>query len=221
MITEEIKNKLLQMKPFYMQNAIHGIFSWQELEHLLNFRPVVSTKRFSLNVAKEYKWPNQAWLTDVNTWPTNLLESELKKYSAYFYDMSKVNEKVNAICGQLEQILNLNTDAHIYFSIVEEDFETSGWSPHWDWSHNLIVQVEGISQHKIWNKLAAGEEKRGIDFIDEEPMIDVILKPGDITFIPQKMYHQVIAKTKRLSISFPMDTPNNKGAQDRTWIKLV
>ena len=221
MITEEIKNKILQMKPFYMQNAIHGIFSWQELEHLLNFRPVVNNQRFNLNMDCEHQWPNQAWLSDVNTWPTNLLEFRLKKYSAYFSDMSKVNEKVNAICGQLEKIIGWPTDAHIYFSIVENHLETSGFSPHWDWSHNLIVQIEGTSQHKIWNKSATGEEPRYINLIEENPIIDVIMKPGDITFIPRMMYHHVISKTKRLSISFPMNPIGGLEAQDRTWIKLV
>ena len=152
MITEEIRNKILQLKPFYMQKAIHGIFSWKELEHLLNFRPVVNNQRFHLNVNYEHQWPNQAWLSDINTWPTNLLEFRLKKYSAYFSDMSKVNGKVNMLCGQLESIFGWPTDAHIYFSIVDEYLETSGFSSHWDWSHNLIVQVEGTSQHKIWNK---------------------------------------------------------------------
>lgn len=72
MITQEIKNKILQMKPFYMQNAIHNIFSWAELEHLLNFRPIVNDVRFQLNNTIKYEWPNQAWLSDVNTWPTKL-----------------------------------------------------------------------------------------------------------------------------------------------------
>lgn len=221
MITEEIENKILQMKPFYMQNAIRDIFSWQELEHLLNFRPVVNNQRFNLNMDCEHQWPNQAWLSDVNTWPTNLLELRLKKYSAYFQDMSKVNEKINTICGELEKITRLPTDAHVYFSIVDEGLENSGFSPHWDWSHNLIVQVEGTSQHKIWSKLATGEERRGIYLIEQEPIIDVIMNPGDITFIPAMMYHHVISKTKRLSVSFPMNSCGGLEAQDRTWIKLV
>lgn len=221
MITQEIKNKILQMKPFYMQNAIHNIFSWAELEHLLNFRPIVNDVRFQLNNTIKYEWPNQAWLSDVNTWPTKLLKEQLEKYSAHFDDMSKVNEKVNTICGQLEEIFGYPTDAHIYFSIVDEKLQTSGFSPHWDWSHTLIVQVEGISQHKIWNKLAVGEEPRLVDFIDEEPIIDVTMNPGDITFIPRKMYHHVISKTKRLSVSFPMNPYDGLKCQDRTWIKLV
>ena len=221
MITEEIKNKILQMKPFYMQNAIHNIFSWQELEHLLNFRPIVNNQRFHLNSNLEYKWPNQAWLCDVNTWPTKILKQELKKYSALFSGMSKVNEKMNNICSQLERIIGWPTDAHIFFSIVDENLEISGFSPHWDWSHNLIVQVEGTSQHKIWNKLATGKEPRYINLIEENPIIDVIMKPGDITFIPRMMYHHVISKTKRISISFPMNPSDGLEAQDRTWIKLV
>lgn len=221
MITEEVRNKILQMKPFYMQNAIHGIFSWKELEHLLNFRPIVNNQRFHLNNLEKFEWPNQGWLSEVNTWPTKLLEQELKKYTAYFSDMSKVNDKVNSICGQLEKIIGWPTDAHIYFSVVENEIESKGFPAHWDWSHNLIVQIEGVSQHKIWNKYAEGYEPRETDFIEDIPIINVTMNPGDVTFIPAKMYHHVISKTKRLSISFPMNPQHGLNPQDRTWLKLT
>jgi len=221
MISDFLREKILKLEPFYEPNCIHNIFSWKELEHLLNFRPIVNNRRFHLNMDCEHQWPEQAWLSDLNTWPTNLLEIRLKKYSAYFTDMSKVNEKVNSICVQLEKIIRWPTDAHIYFSIVENKIESEVFSPHWDWSHNLIVQIEGVSQHKIWNKYAEGHEPRETNFIEETPIIDTTMEPGDVTFIPAKMYHHVISKTKRLSISFPMNPQHGLNPQDRTWLKLT
>jgi len=221
MLKKSIIKKILEMKPFHEPNCVHNIFSWKDLENLINLRPVVNNKRFRFANHKNYNWPYQAWLSDVNTYPPSILDKELKKYTAYIVDMSRVNKKVNAICAQLESSIKLSTDAHIYFSLVDNLKEDSGFPIHWDTAHNLIIQIEGISQHLVWNREVNDNDPKNLTYINESPFLDVVMKPGDITFIPMKMYHKVISKTKRLSISFPMNYFDEDIFQDRKWINLV
>ncbi len=55
--------------------------------------------------------------------------------------------------------------------------------------------------------------------IDQPPVVDVEMKPGDVVYIPKYYYHQGISTTKRLSISFPHFESEDLH-QDRKWIEL-
>jgi len=221
MLSEKLLNKISKLKPLHEKNAVKDIFSWNELENILNFRPLVSDNRLKINSSNNYTWENEGWLTDKNTWPINILFQELNNYSAYLSDMSKANFKINSICDQLEKLFKIPTDAHIYFAINDNNLETSGFPIHWDWSHNLIVQVEGVSNHQVWNIQAKGSEPRTYnDTFKEKPVLDVTMEPGDVTFIPRMMYHKVTSLTKRISISFPSNFCNNLKIQDRNWMKI-
>ena len=116
LISQEIKDKILQCNPCYFINAFPKIFSWAELESLLNLRPFVNNKRFKVINDRQYQWGLEGWLSDSNTYPPTLLEEELKKYVCYFSDSSRVNAAVNNICKELEELfLNSCCDAHIYY----------------------------------------------------------------------------------------------------------
>ena len=119
LISQEIKDKILQCNPCYFINAFPKIFSWAELESLLNLRPFVNNKRFKVINDRQYQWGLEGWLSDSNTYPPTLLEEELKKYVCYFSDSSRVNAAVNNICKELEELFfNSCCDAHIYFTVA-------------------------------------------------------------------------------------------------------
>jgi len=72
-IATELKNKQI----FYRPNILSNIFSWQELEKLINLRPFINSQRVHIISDQEddWKWPYQNWLTDVNTYPPTLFEN--------------------------------------------------------------------------------------------------------------------------------------------------
>jgi len=206
---KEVINNINLNKPFYKSNVLKNIFSIKEFENLINLRPFVNSKRVivvSTNQEK-YKWPRQAWLSDVNTWPSSLLSEVLKTECCYFVDCSKANKKINDICKTLEEKFMWPTDAHMFFSNTK-NIKEKGLGKHNDKSHNLIVQVEGQSSLQVWSE-------------NDDLIIDEIMKPSDVVFIPRGINHKILGLTKRLSISFVMN--NNSDSfepQDRTWIKL-
>lgn len=217
---EYLRDRIKKLEPFYEGNVLKNIFSWKELEYLLNLRPFNSQSRFKVFLKEEYKWPCQAWVTDINCFPPSIIKDIIKKYPCHLADSSRVNEKINSICEELETITKLPTDSHIYFDLREfHDF--GGFGVHFDFAHNLIVQVEGISNIKIWNVKGFEENKRIITHLDEKPILDVIMKPGDVCYIPAYHYHKVVSLSKRLSVSFPSSVSIDFPFQEREWIKIT
>ena len=200
-ILEEIKT----LKPFYKKNILKDIYSWQELEQLLNFRPVVNNQTLKFTNDKKYEWLAGGWLSNPNSYPADLLNKEIRKSVCFIQDCSRVNKKINDISKQLEDTLNCPTDAHIYFSLMEKETDLKGFGKHNDTQHNIIVCVDGEFNIKIYD--------------ENEAVINENMKSGDIVFIPAGTDHQVTPKTKRLSISFAM-SPKMNYFQTREWINV-
>jgi len=217
-IQSDVIDEIKLIKPAFFKNAFEKLFTWQELENLLNLRPFVNDDRCKMINQKKYTWELQSWLTDVNTYPPSLLDAEIRQNHCYLQDASRANKKINAVCEQLESIFPRGSaDAHIYFNISEND--SSGFGIHWDGSHNLIVQMEGETQFQIWDDNIIGD--RIVQFLNEEPIIDVVLQSGDAVFVPMNTYHRATSKTKRFSISFPISMNDVTANQDRHWIKIT
>lgn len=216
-IQSDLLEKIKELKPAHFQNAFSKFFTWQELENLLNLRPFVNAQRLTfLKDDARYEWPRQTWMTDVNCYPPTLIDQEIKGYHAYLSDASRVNKDVNAICDQLETALKGCADAHIYFNLTEDG--RRGFGIHWDFSHNLIVQMEGETQMQIWNEEVMGA--RNMTMLQESPVIDVVMKPGDAVFVPMRTYHCATSLSKRLSVSFPISYDDSTPCQERHWIKI-
>jgi hypothetical protein len=218
---ELLQDRIKILKPFYERNAIKDIFSWKDLENLLNFRPSNTQERFKvfLEDGDGYEWPNQAWVSNINCFPPSTIEKITKKYLCHLSDSSRVNEKINTICRELEIITNLPTDAHIYFDLTGE--QNVGFGIHFDFAHNLIVQVEGKSNVRLWDVNCYEEEKRNINNLDEDPIFEIVMEPGDVFYAPAHYYHEVKSLTKRLSISFPSITKLSLEPQEREWLKIT
>lgn len=216
---ELLKDRIAKLEPFYEKNAIKDIFSWKEFENLLNFRPSNTQERFTAYLEDDdgYEWPNQAWVSNINCYPPSVIQKIIKKYLCHITDSSRVNENINTICSELDKITNLPTDAHIYFDLT--DNLSSGFGIHFDFAHNLIVQIEGKSRARMWNVKGYKDIEKNIKELDKDPIFDIIMEPGDIIYAPAHYYHEVKSLTKRLSISFPSHTEMTD-PQERTWIKV-
>ena len=207
MLKKEHIDKIRLQQPFFARDVLHNIFSWSELENLLNLRPFVTDDRFHIAkrpITEIYEWPEQSWLSDKNTFPPKLLHDIVKERVCYFSDGSRVNKSINDICGLIEATTNWPTDAHIYFS---KKVQHEGFGKHKDRAHNLIVQVEGKSNFQVWS-------------LKDEIIIDEDLSPGDCIFIPAHIYHKILPLTPRISVSFPMWIERCAPPQDRYWINL-
>lgn len=215
---EHLEQKIREMKPFYEHDSVKGIFSWKEFERLINLRPFMTCNNAHILSGENYTWESKCWLTNINTFPTELLMYLLPQYMGYIQDCSKASENINKICSQLDTFNNCATDAHIFYNL--SDKLDQGFGIHADSSHNLIVQVEGTTRMEIWD-LEDIDNKNNIKSLNIPPVIDVIMKPGDSVFIPKRYWHKASSQMKRLSVSFPSNPEMNvSNAQDRVWINI-
>lgn len=218
-ISSEVLEKIKDANIQHLPNSFPSkVFSWNDLECVLNLRPFVNDKRMIFINQNGYNWKVQSWMTDPNTFPPSLLDTEIRKYTAYLADATRLNAALNETAKELEELfIGASVDAHIYFCLSDD--LTAGFNIHFDYSHNLIVQLEGSSKIEIWNKKSYDDSARIVDSLDETPVIDVVMNPGDAVFVPMNTYHRVNSLEKRMSVSFPISY-NNTACQDRHWIKL-
>lgn len=217
MLSNNILELMKEKKPFYMENAVVPFFTFQDLENTLNNRPLMNVNNFTIIADNTYKWETPFWCNN-NSFPIDLLSEEISKHVCYLKDASRINKMTNVVAEQLEMFSNRPVDAHIYFSFVLDDRE--GFGIHNDVSDNIIVQMEGVTSVKVW-ETPCTEFIQNIDHLDEKPFIDVMLKPGDILYIPKKYWHCFHSKSHRLSISF---TIANEYAESkfecRKWLSI-
>ena len=197
------EDKIKSLVPHFGK-AKKNLYTWKELERLLNLRPFMSSNRFHPVGTATYEWNTTGWVTEQNSWPISCVKDVLSKATAYIQDCSRVNEKINAVCKQLEELLSSNSDCHIYFSV---DKSLPNFDKHKDSSHNLIIVADGTIRCELW--------------VEGGHIIEKDLNNGDYVFIPAHMYHRITPLSdKRLSLSFPIKTDKAEHYEEREWLRL-
>ena len=210
----------------YIQGYCSNLFSWKELEYLINIRPLLSEKR--VNVLdpknKSYQWYTHGWMKDKNTYPPSLLRALLDEFVIYLTDMSRATKNINKFASTLEDKYERHTDAHIY--ICRDPKIEHPFAAHFDMQHNVIVQCEGKTNFKVWKEVKdhSIEKQIQLDMSNEDPILDVIMENGDAIWIPRYYPHQAISLTSRLSVSFAFadkeSAAHKESFEDRNWISL-
>ena len=203
----------------FIKKYFPDLLSWEELSDLINIRPLFNYDRVHLFSQKEYKWEKHSWCKDQTCIPSSILKDEIDNNIVYFTDMSKCTEKINYLSAVIENEYESPVDAHIYVSKnVDIDHP---FGIHYDHSHNVIVQCEGQTTFEVWEKVNHKEGDININLsVDEDPIIKVVMDPGDAIFVPAYYLHRATSITPRLSVSFPYPPHNKTGFQERDWIKL-
>lgn len=218
------------MKPKVEDQYYQDLLSWSELEHLLNIRPLLNQERVQLLKDPEedkFQWNDDPWSIDNNCIPPYMLKIALDGSTCYFRDMSRMTKKLNALANELEKEYSMSADAHVYMCLDKDKEHPFGI--HFDLSDNVIIQCEGVTNFKVWDKVEGTEKIKSMkDYermnpyrmdIKKEPIIDEILRPGDAIWIPR--FHPHLATTledPRLSVSFPLQMGG--ALQNREWISL-
>ena len=211
----------------YVEDFNPNLLSWVELSNLINIRPLMTTSRVKLldGQGRKFNWIATGWHRDPNCYPPSLIRSLLDEMVIYFTDMSRATERINDFARAVEDEYQRQVDAHIY--VCRDPKLEHPFGAHIDEAHNIIIQCEGETNFKVWNELKDGEKimKDGDNInmkIDDKPMLDVIMKPGDAIWVPMYCPHHAVSLSPRMSVSFPF-TPRGlltKANEDRNWISL-
>ena len=211
------------MKPYYEQSYWDSLFSWKELEYLINIRPLMSASRVNiLGDEPGLKWQNTEWTKDYSCLPPSLLREVLDNYIVFISDMSRSTKNINDFAKMLEKEYGFQADAHIYICMntsIKHHFGTQ-----FDYNDNVIVQCEGETNWKVWDEVTDTRQQRYVMDIKDDPIIDVNMKPGDTIWIPKNYPHRATSNTVRLSVSFPLAHHRTYSYEDyfedRNWVNL-
>lgn len=211
----------IQIKPSVSTNVHPNLFSWKDLENIINFRPLLTGWRVKIPNTEGLptSWSSDPWTTPGSTTlPPSIIKEIIDTRVIFINEMSRCNEKVNEIAKNLEEKYKGSAvDAHIYIGKFVSPSHPFGI--HFDYNDNYIVQCEGKTHWKIWEKVKDKDQEQSHLSIDEDPIIDVVLNPGDVINVPAYYPHLAVSLTPRLSISFPL-IRDSKHVQERDWIKL-
>jgi len=117
------------------------------------------------------------------------------------------NELTNKLVEELENSYDIGCDIHVYCSTKP----SKSFHIHDDIPANIICQVEGKTRWKIYNNRSSvlyqtgrlQERFRNLSEDKFEVIIDEVLEPGDILYIPSRQYHCAIPFEPRISMSIP------------------
>ncbi len=206
------------MKVDFKRRYCRKLFTWKELETLINIRPLMTTERVNIPSHEgQYRWDNNCWTNDPNCYPSSLLKMLIENNICYLDDMSTCTEKINSFAEKLERQYKLPVDAHIY--ICRNPKLSHPFGTHFDYNNNVIVQCEGKTNFKVWNEVKDKSQRQDNMTVKEDPVWDVDMNPGDAIWIPKYYPHLATSKTKRLSVSFPLKATSTLIVK-RSWVKL-
>lgn len=95
----------------------------------------------------------------------------------------------NDICHVIEKTNDVTCDMHLYGGLKKNTYNSFGM--HKDTSANFICQMDGETPWKVYDN-------------NGNILIDTILKPMDVLYIPLGMIHCAEPTGKRLSVSIAM-----------------
>ena len=106
------------MKVDFKQNFSPDLFRWEELEQLINIRPLMNVKRVRfLGSGEKHQWSNDCWALDPYCYPPSVLKKLIDERTFLLRDMTRCTEKVNNFAKKIESEQKVSTDAHTYMYV--------------------------------------------------------------------------------------------------------
>jgi bifunctional lysine-specific demethylase and histidyl-hydroxylase NO66 len=107
------------------------------------------------------------------------------------------NDKVHCLLSTLELELGCMIGSNAYLT---PSGEAQGFAPHYDDIDAFVLQLEGVKNWKVYAPLNKAETLPRVsssDYTENQlkdivPVLDVLLKPGDVLYMPRGWIHQAI-----------------------------
>jgi hypothetical protein len=208
LLSQEIFDRISQNpnESFFMSNVFkyEDIVSWDDIENYLN-NPYIHDNdieiidkcgiKFNLNKI------NFPYCQNPKIIPSQVFDLINKNYSFVLLNMNRFNKKMSYLADEIENNIlgNNNLDFHLYCGLGSN---SNSFKAHSDKSYNIIMQVDGTSRWKIYSDvfedtaIFSNEIEKNLNVI-----LDEVMNPGDILYIPAGVIHLCIPKGRRISIS--------------------
>lgn len=209
--------------------------TWDDIEYCLNNPQFYSITFINKDIIQflDIKQYERCWSSPCAE-VSDLMRAWEEGHNLIINNFDQGFPKKQALIGEFEKYFDGKTSFHIYAGLKK----CNSFRVHEDTANNFIMQIEGETHWKVYNNRCSNLVKKqpqlkedfdfdattldGAEFeTDMKCVIDHVLKPGDMLYIPARCYHQAQPDGKRLSVSIPMQhmLPHLKPI-DRKWYDL-
>ena len=199
-------NYSIKDSPFHIKNFLENpshFLSWEDVNSCLYRRDIGWELIGENNFKKQTPVKSVPWYG--NCYDTSFITQHIRAGGGFVitgYGM--YNETTNGLCKEIEEQFQCVSDIHVYGGLknISQSFKA-----HSDPTSNFIIQVEGITNWKIFSNKCAMISKEQPVFPDEKDLeieLEINLNPGDLIYIPSRQYHKASPSEKRLSMSIAM-----------------
>jgi len=206
-------NFYYQDQPFIIKGCLDNpsqYVSWKDIEHCLNTPQSYSIEAIDRIDGSKIDIPVTRcyWIPYKETQSKSDLFNILNDGNTMIIaEYSWHNERTTALVKELEDQYDIGCDIHVYCSTKS----SKSFHIHDDIPANIICQVEGRTQWKVYNNRSSvlhntgrlQERYRNHPENNFEVILDEVLEPGDILYIPARQFHAAIPIEPRISMSIP------------------
>jgi hypothetical protein len=135
------------------------------------------------------------------------------------------NQQINDLLKELESRFFIDSAAHLYCGLLN----SKSFPIHCDSPANFILQIEGRTRWTVFKQRATQLIKTS-DIssilynknyeVKNDILLDTILEPGDVLYIPSRQYHVASPSEPRISISIPCAVRSTDTIYNRNYYKL-
>lgn len=198
----------------------NSLFSWNDIEHLINDFYRLTPELIELIDASQTKIKIP---TFTNSWskvdrpdPKFIIEKINSGSTFVLLGASRFSLDINEVCRMIERIIpETSVDTHVYGGLKK----SKSFKAHFDHAHNIIINQSGKCHWKVYKqrandcnfKLNVEGKKLDVEFEFEA-------EEGDLLYVPMYQYHECFPLSKRISLSFPIVQSAKKIS--REWFKI-
>lgn len=209
LVYERIKN--FTSTPFAQNKCFDpSIFTWDDANNILNNPVFLQTVTLVGNNLQQIRLNTENYHWDKGIFDRDQVYFGLiNGFTLAVNRIHSYNSEIQRIVANLENIINGPADVHMYISLTTY---SNSFGIHNDRPFNLILQIEGECEWNIWDS----NDYEHVRANKPAPIINTILTPGDLIYIPPGIVHQCKPRGKRISLSIPV-IPNARTIYRRIY----
>lgn len=151
------------------------------------------------------------------THPAELHERLREGASLVIDAVDELHLPVGRAAMELEQWLRTGVQTNLYGSWTAKE----GFGVHWDDHDVVVVQVDGSKRWKIYGPTRTAPMYKDTEEPEpppEKPLAEVVMRPGDLLYLPRGWWHSVSASEGEHSLHLTFGIQTTTGAQLLSWL---
>ncbi|MFC9231384.1 cupin domain-containing protein [Streptomyces decoyicus] len=131
--------------------------------------------------------------------------------------VDELHPGVQRLASDLEAWLRTQVQVNLYASWTGRE----GFGTHWDDHDVVVVQLDGAKRWKIFGPTRVAPMHRDVEAPEEppeKPTADVVLKAGDMLYLPRGWWHNVAASEGERSLHLTCGLTTMTGADLIIWL---